>query len=47
MAERFFRQVQHCGSNLFGAILGGVEMLFQFGFGHKHLTSPLIVMQEL
>src|SRR5580692_10147742 len=47
MAQRFFRQAQHCGSNLFGVILGGVEMLFQFGFSHKHLTSRLIVMQGI
>jgi hypothetical protein len=38
MAQRFFWQAQHCDNNLFGAILGSVEMLFQFGFGHKHLT---------
>src|SRR5450755_4973252 len=39
IAQGFLRQSQHCGSDFFWALLGSVEMRFEFGFSHKHLTS--------
>ncbi len=38
MAQRFLRRAQHDGGNLFRALLGVVEVVFQFRFGHR--TTP-------